>query len=279
MNKPSVILNPKGMTLVELVMAMGVGSIVLLGAYFFLQYATTQYLLNLNAYKAEASLSRLLFSLQSVAMHAVNVRHAGNTSLDGTEGPDGEGFVREFSFDKFSDLPNKEHTALMYFAREGRHSTSDLKSYTPTGEPAYLTTAVFFRKPKQIPTESRSGAVIIDYGSSSNGILQPDSADHIFDHLVTLRLHNPVVSEPNLLQSIQITATAKYSTALGDGKPVLWCPPADITAGTGNCENSGPFVTISKTATLHFANNKTRTGRGSFEFAFGAYLFRPTTYK
>lgn len=200
----------------------------------------------------DEALKRTLHEVRNISLYAINVRYAGNVSLNGAASTAGEGYVRSFSYQNSTDL-STETTPLMFFTREGgRSGSAPMASLRSQPIP----TAVFFRA----PTVTAPGAIMIHHGDRDGlGLdLTPATADEVLEGVVRLTLGEPVVSRSGILESIKMTVTMRYFTISTELRS-NWLP--EVTPSSA--------VDRSATITLNFMNNKRETLRDAFEFPMG----------
>lgn len=238
-------------------MSIGMTAFLILAAGSFMGLSTTIVKgLNQNT-ELDGRLKRILYEIRHQSTYAMNVRYAGNVSLDGAASQVGEGYVRTMNYQNSTDLTSPT-TPLMFFAREGFRSGSTPLAASKSTPQAM---AVFFRA----PTQTVPGAILIHHGRTDGGMdLTPADADEILDGVIRVRLYDPVVSASGVLESIRMAVTVRYFLTNHEVK-------------TGWIPENPPQGAVDKTSNvvLNFLNNKRETARDAFEFPMGFYFFRP----
>ncbi|MES2854498.1 MAG: prepilin-type N-terminal cleavage/methylation domain-containing protein, partial [Bdellovibrionota bacterium] len=157
------ILKQNGFSLVELLIATGIGGALVLGIASILMTAFTQSMVITDGAEAEIDEMRAVNFLQDVFSQAINVRYWGPGDLNGYTGTDGQ--LREFDSDTLWADPRSTYP-LAVFWREAFNSTD----VALVGKSSDLRrTAIYFQKPAPPSGSSRStwGVVYASLGSGA----------------------------------------------------------------------------------------------------------------
>lgn len=246
----SGIKNNRGMTLVNLITAVGVSGLVLLiiatlSMYVYVQFENTKAQL-----QAEASANRLEYLFKLYLTQAINI--SGVTGLTEVTGanfsvndatatgrwfgvPNGAAVV----WDQMGDLVGNWATLGVFVRETGMGTDSDLQP-----------TAIWYRK----PTAATSGVIFFDTGATP-GNMVPDYGDPFVSGITRFEFQRQDIGVPAQLSSLRINFRLRYQRKRGNAG-VNWCPTVDITNGVAGCATPGAsYREIEKNFDVVLRNN------------------------
>ena|GEM_PF-1645012 len=269
----------KGFTLIELMVGLGVLSVLILLATVLSTWATYRYfsvrdrlLTETIAYQAE-NIFRGVFG------QAVDVAFTGSFSADGLPEAlagrtgqiydDGVALTgqperRRFDFDRIS--ASKPWMRVATFYREnstGITTGLGVKGAGATAKGGSLPTMVFYRS----PTVDKSGVIFFDLSSlnNNNALKTPDYGDVFIDRISSFEIVKTRHVNPSFNKTTSIEVNLKFRYHLFAGGKASWCPMEDISSGASGCSNGSVSRDIERHFVVTLGNNLLKAaGSGYF---------------
>ncbi len=240
-----VLINNKGATLVELLIALTVSSIVILGIYSLMLIQLSSALSIRNHINTEISLMRLDLELRKTLQQAMNVT-LSTTDLDSFNMTTGEGRIREFSSNEAVLSP--PFPRIKTIAVFNREVGADDAQILPTG--------IFYAE----PTQNTSGVLFIDPGGhrnssgtvtkDSDGVVEPDYGDYFIDNIVAFEVKR-IQHVDNRPISVEFNVVLRY---FGSQKsPRNFCSMEQIESSI--CPSMADFYDIKRAFSVTLRNN------------------------
>lgn len=239
--------NENGITLIELMMALMIGSVVMVTAMGIMLNASGTSSTFVQSLDAEIDELAAINALQLVFGQAYELKSAGNSDLNTFVSSNGTGRVRTYDSDPEFNLSPATRT-LAVFWRDRQNSSltspsaliSDLKA-----------TGVYFQK----PTPTTWGVLYINLGTSPN--LAPSRQDLMFEGLTRFQIlsvstyDDPDSTPPMPVTSLEVALTFRRFIGDVDISKRQYCPKASIAM----CPGIGAFRDVTKTYKLLTKNN------------------------
>ena len=240
-----------GMTMLELVMAVGLTGIVLIIAAGVYLMSVQQNTYLKQSIDTEVDEMRAVNLMSIVFGQALDLKFQGNVSLNAYSGVS-DGAMREFDSDSSFGTPPTVQT-LAVFWRDNRISQSG--SGALASQPTK--TAIYF----QMPTPTTWGVLYLNMGNS--GALTPTRSDQIFEGFTRLRILNvttandlslgQVIGNPVTSFDVELT----YRHFFGEPDPVVgrnFCP-GSLVGTLPQCPPITAFRDVVRTIKIAARNN------------------------
>ncbi len=215
----------RGFTLIEVMIGLGILSIVTLVSVTFFKLISDQYLEVRERLQAEAAGARAENLLRNYFAHATNIDFTTGVvpaALASTTGV----IADLVNYDQIADMAG-DWATIAVFWRE----TQTIQGVGNTSSRP-RETAIWYRR----PTLTKKGVLFIDGGSvpGSNVAMTPTWDDQFIEGLTFLRIvKNSAGGGYDQTASIDVTLKIRYHPSHGSG--FNWCPELDITANASGC--------------------------------------------
>jgi len=267
----------KGFTLIELVISIGLMSVLMMGGVFsfmkLIENAKTideQIISTTNMNVLAQVLPKYIGMAVNVDWHDLGVSPITNVGA-------GKGQIAFFN-SGFDIAPQPPINIGLFLRESGSPNPGNTRGNLKG-------TALYFRN----PTPDTPGEFRITTSGNGSGVknLYSDASTFIFSDLVGLSLspagHGSIAGEPVRSVRVQITMRKFFS-----GRKTNWCTATAITAGTAGCNSvdrlrETKFRDVNKTIFISLTNNRisdesltTAAGVIKTESLYGSlYFFRP----
>lgn len=271
----------KGFTLVEILVGIGLGSIVMVVAFTLIFFFNENYVMIENKIQTERALIQATYNIQRSLALAVNISDSlGAINPGKTLAPTDSGLVRNFNATTLGGNAGTVETVAMFLREKGGYQVAP----TPLkGE--YAPTAIFFLH----PTPTKSGIIFLDVNTT--GVMTPGYNDVFFERVVEFSVNNFLFSNTPvpILTSVEVSVTMRNFLS-PDPNRWLFCPPADVSPtpiGACNLPNMASFKDNNRKVRVTFSNqvidNTSPSADPSnpsapFERTFGQMYLFPTIF-
>lgn len=235
-------MNARGFTLNELLIASGIGSVLILIVSGIAVIGFTQMNNLKDRIAAEENLNRIELLLRSTIGQAVDVSGTDMTTTSPVNVASWTGaLAANFVANQISATPN--WTMVGHFYRET--GGSGLQSSTDGSQGTLQPTAIFYRR----PSATTSGVLFFNMGATSS--LTPNYVDPYVDRISYLEMQKNVNSTFNKVTSVRFRVSIRYHDF---GIPTrTWCPVADIQGGI--CVTDAKYRDLDREFTILVRNN------------------------
>jgi prepilin-type N-terminal cleavage/methylation domain-containing protein len=239
----------RGFTLVELMIGVGVSSILLLGVATFWSQLNKDYHSVSSRITQEEDAANLAFYLKHFLSTAVEMQ-VPPANIGGITASNRNGQIKEFDLDTVWTPTTGNGTAdpIAIFFRETLTSNSAI---VPAPEDRYIPVGIFLVR----PTIDHYGVVAISTGQSKSTAISGAQADYKFTHIVDFKIHDLVFDSSSGIPkvvSLMITFVQRHYN--GNSPDRTWCPPMKMSLP--NCSVKSTFyVDITKTVQVTMRNN------------------------
>jgi prepilin-type N-terminal cleavage/methylation domain-containing protein len=247
-------LERNGFSLIELMIALGIGAAIVLGIAALLMSAYTQSSLITDAAEAEIEEMRAMNFMQNIFSQAFNVRLHDTGDLQGFAVPDGR--IIAFDSDAVWADPRSAFP-LAIFWREGQNSTiNPLAGLVSQPKP----TGIYFQKPAPPIAGARSTWGVIYATLGSGGLpLTVNRADQVFEGFTRLKISNIMTYDraqafPKALApvtSFDLELTFRRFLGRTSTTERSFCPEAFLAA----CPPNPPYKDIVRFKKITLRNN------------------------
>lgn len=290
----------RGMTLSELMVGLGIMSIISLIMFGLFVLATNQfYALSAKSETDELG-ARLEYTLRSVFSQAMDVRFGAEPTgapvdttppnayplitdrgqIAATGLVAGDNNAARLTFDSLASAPLNWYVLAVFLRETG------LAAVPGPERGMARKTAVFYRPPSG--AARTSGVIFVDHGPvpGAAGGLSPSYADDFFDRVVLFEMTKHKHALRNVVTSVDFRVHFRYYLRVGSGNTFAWCPAVNVNAGPAVCTTIMPWTDVEKQFSVTLRNNLLRSSTdtniasapGQFEErVMGAtYFFFPT---
>lgn len=275
--------NNKGMSLVELIVAAGIGMILSSVAAFVFIQAVTVFQRQVRAYEAEAEMFAAMYAIKATFAQSINLDYGGvagagnnNFTLRG-QPADQTTNGRLFEADFSNNISGNIFLISLGLREMGvGDAQSRLHAY-----------GVYF----QAPEANTSGALYVDIERDDTATpggfarVSPVNAPLTFGRMTEFGVENirvldndfsikPAVSPGDIgkrVVSAEFRLAMRYNTGRTE-QEWRWCPSAMI-AGNGACQSNANFFDVEKRVKVVFTNNAYERANTLPERAFGNIYF------
>ncbi len=260
-----------GMSLIELVIALSIGTFVILGAMRTLSFFQKSDLQMDQIVEVETDIRRLSSVLPVFLGQGVNVDWT--SSSIGNIGT-GRGKIRKYS-STFTNHPEAPVTLGVFLRETGRPTSS-----APKGE--IRATGVYFKR----PSLKEPGELIVSSSTGEGGVVSLFASDEVFrfSSIVSLKISPGGLSVANgqAVRVVRVDLSLRRFWS-GDKNDWRWCPVSELNS-IEECKTKANFKDTEYSFQISLYNNSistnftTSSGVKKKESLFGSlYFFRPVT--
>ncbi len=210
----------RGFSLTELVIAAGIGTLVVFIIGGVANMAVNNYLRMTEKMEAQEVAVRAEVLLKTVFSQALEIHHTPGT-IPANLGNNPGRILNGIDFNRIADTP-AAWTALAVFLRESAQSAPGMQNGIPRK------TAIWYRRPEA--AQNTSGVIFVDMGPAPGAVpgptMSPDYADQYIDRVSRLRMVKNRHPLYDRVVSLDVELAIRYHTSRNT--PRTWCPAADI---------------------------------------------------
>lgn len=263
--------NQRGMSLLEVVIALGSASMLLLVLSELLSQSASFHQVQSERGVSQENLFRSRLNITNSFRLAVDmgVNGAISAAIDmNAYDPSGStrGLIRAFDS---TNPAARDIETIAVFLRESSSGSATASLPVPTG--------VYFRA----PTAAESGRLIFNLGETIP--LEPNTAQTVFDSLVEFQVTpdppRVVETTPGVFQDYATSATFRLVTRHfpTPDSPRIWCPRVEIEAAAPGCAHPAlRYIDSEIRFRVSFTNNIVGRGPASDNPVTDLYFFRPS---
>jgi prepilin-type N-terminal cleavage/methylation domain-containing protein len=265
------LLSQQGFSLLELLLAVVLVSVLLYGIGTLMTMASTQSESLTNRIQSEAEINEISFYLKHVLSMGVNVEYIPGADLNNTSGSgtyENTGWVRgdyDFASTFNPATASSSIDTIGFFLRDNLQS--DYTGAAPAPAIRYLPTGIYFQR----PTPRTYGVLYIDLGQPQSGglvAISPTPDDLWFGSIVDFKateaesipfdVNNPdinqITSVRRRLSSVTFKVTVReYLPKGNDARAYTWCPPTSMAAA--QCQTASSYRDVERVIRIVFRNN------------------------
>ena len=195
----------KGLSLVELMIAVGLGGFVTVMALSALVSMSNQSSNLQHTMSSDIEEQRATSVVTAMLAQAIEIKDAGNTTLNNFVSPDGTGRIRQYDSNAFWGDPIQTQT-LAVFWREAGNSVDSSPAAVAS---QFLATGIFFQR----PTQTTYGVLYINTGANPAS-LAPSRSDLMFEGLTRVRVMNITTYQDDPLAPIPLAPVTGFDLEL-----------------------------------------------------------------
>ncbi len=246
-------MNSKGFSLIELMIAVGIGLILILIVAGIAVIGFSQMNSLRDRLAAEENLNRVEILLRSTVGQAVDIRsvdvvYGANFPVSTWAG----GLRAPFLWNTIASTPANWNTIGHFYREMGGTMTTGVQ-----GNGDLFPTAIFYRR----PTATTSGVLFFHMGMGTPPptpppkatTLTPSYSEPYVDRISFLQMDKNLNDAYGRVSSLRFRVAVRYHDFSSIAR--VWCPVADIQAATAGCVTAAKYRDLEKEFTILVRNN------------------------